>query len=185
MKRMFYLFITVFIIGSLTFSCTQNRKDEPTNPTNPPFVARVDEKQFISKETSAVAKFVVSTKMLQVIGSNEGGTLYFSLMAFGGKINSANDWKPGVYDFNPIHITNNEYFASGMYTQNINSEYVNWATEWQYVKEGKITIISNDGTKIKGTFYFNTVKQNGNGTYDSSNIKKITDGVFDLEIKNF
>jgi hypothetical protein len=51
------------------------------------------------------------------------------------------------------------------------------------VKNGKIIIESNTGTHIKGTFFFDTVKQNSNGTFDSSIIKKITEGSFDLDIK--
>ena len=186
MKTLFKT-IALFAIFTLFFtSCGRDDSSETNDPTNPtgPFVAKVNDTQFATDNSTAKAKFVASTKMLQVIAqtSDNKETLYFNLMAFGNTVNTAGDWKPGTYDFDPIRITEGKYLASGIYTFYNGAEYINWNTNWDYVKTGKITIESNTGTHIKGTFHFDTVKQNSDGTFDASNIKKITAGGFDLDI---
>lgn len=180
-----YALFVVLLFGM--FSCNRDDSAPTNNPSavSGPFVAKVDGTQFATDNSKASAKFVASTKMLQVIGqtSDQKETIVFQLMPFGNTVSAAVDWKPGTYDFDPIHITELKYSASALYTKYVGSEYTNWSTSWEYVKNGKIIIESNTGTHIKGTFFFDTVKQNSNGTFDSSSIKKITEGSFDLDVK--
>lgn len=180
------LFLRTAALASLIFlaSCGKDENNTGT-PATGPFVAKVDGKQFATDNSKARATFVPSTKMLQIIGqtADQTETIHFELFPFGKSVSSAADWLPGTYDFNPSHITNLEYSASAMYTKYENSKYINWSTNWDYVQNGKIIIESNTGTHVKGTFFFDLVKQNDNGTFDGSNIKKVTEGSFDLDIK--
>ncbi len=198
--KLFSFFKIVALTSLLVFaSCSKENDNNPSVPTPTPapaptptpqptatkFAAKVDGTPFATDDSKAKAKFVSSTKMLQIIGQNadQTETIYFNLLPFGTSVSGAADWLAGTYDFDPIHISNLEYQASAMYTKYENSEYMNWSTKWDYVQNGKIIIESNTGTHIKGTFYFDAVKQNNSdGTFDASNIKKVTEGSFDLDI---
>jgi hypothetical protein len=158
----------------------------PTTPTTSgKFVAKVDGVSFKTDDSKASAKYVPSTKMIQIIGQNsdQTETIVFQIMPLGGTVSSAADWKPGTYTFDPSNITKLKYSASGMYTTYESSQYVNWSTKWEYVQKGSIIIESNTGTHVKGTFHFDVVKQNNDGSFDASSIKVISEGAFDLDIK--
>src|SRR5690606_18742778 len=179
---------TVALVSLVVFaSCRKDDDNNPSSPTTGPFVAKVDGKQFATDNNSAKAKFVSSTKMLQIIGqtADQTETIHFELLPFRGSVSSASDWFPGTYKFNPVHIYKLEYSASAMFTKYEKSEYINWNTKWEYVQNGEIKIESNTGTHIKGTFSFDVVKQNSNGTFDATNIKKVTEGSFDLDIVQY
>lgn len=180
---------TIMLAAVLLSSCAKNdgpSSDNPDNPASGPFVAKVDNQSFPAADIQFTnAKFVSSTKMLQIIGqpTDQKETIILTLMPFGGKVSTAADWKPGTYDFDPIHITNLEYLTSAEYNKWNGNGYDQWFTKWEYVQTGKIIIESNSGTHIKGIFYFDAVRKNSNGAYNSDSIKKITEGKFDLDIK--
>ncbi|GAB1403175.1 hypothetical protein MASR1M74_03530 [Lentimicrobium sp.] len=125
--------------------------------------------------------------MLQIIGqpTDQKETIILNLLAFGNNVATAVDWKPGTYDFNPIHVTNLEYLASAAYNKWNGNGYDEWDTRWEYVQNGKIIIETNNGTHIKGTFTFDAVFHNSDGSADPGNVKKITEGKFDLDIVNY
>ncbi len=185
-------FLSIAVLGAiLLFSSCE--KDDGTQPANPDdsassfFSAKVDNQAFPKAHIDfTVAKFFNSTKTLQILGQPEDRkeTIVLTLMPFSGKVTTAADWKPGTYDFDPIHITNLEYLASAGYNKWNGNGYDGWNAKWEYVKSGKIIITSNTGTHIKGTFSFDAVRQNNDGTFNASNVKKITEGKFDVEIKN-
>lgn len=167
-------------------STTPDKSKPTTTTASGPFVAKVDGVQFVSDSSQAKAKYVVSTKMLQLIGqTSKQETIHFELTTFGTSVTKPEDWKPGTYDFDPTRITTDNYLASAMFTNYSGTEYVNWSAKWEYVKTGKIVIESNTGTHVKGTFYFDLVKQNNNSTFDSTNIKKVTEGSFDVDIVKY
>lgn len=150
------------------------------------FAAKVDNQAFPTAHIEFTsAKFIAATKMLQITGqpADRKETITLTLMPFGGKVTTAAGWKPGTYDFDPIHVTNVEYLASAEYNKWNGNGYDQWFTKWDYVKTGKIIIDSNTGTHIKGTFSFDAVGKNSDGSYNSGNIKKVTEGTFDLDIK--
>lgn len=184
--------IKTFIICALLVqaSCKKEEKTSPANGQAPLtssfFTAKVDGQAFpVADIQFTTAKFIPSTKMLQVTGqpTDRKETITLTLMPFGGKVTVAADWKPGTYDFDPVHVSNMEYLASAEYNKWNGNGYDQWFTKWEHVKTGKIIIESNSGTHIKGTFFFDAVRQNADGSYDSGNIKKITEGTFDLDIK--
>ncbi len=163
-------------------SCKKEEDDTNNNNSNAAFKANIDGTTFSTN--SASAKFVSSTKMLQIIGQNpnQNGTLHFQLMSFDGTVSTAADWETKEYNFDPVNITNWIYSASATYTVLENSNYVNWVTKWEHVQAGKIIIESNTGTQITGKFSVDLVKQNSDGSFDTNNIKKVTDGEFNVKI---
>ena len=189
MKAIQFLKTATLALLVILSSCT---KDDETAPDSPaasasgPFVAKVDDQSFPKAHIQNTnVKFVSSTKMLQITGQPEDSkeTIVLTLMPFGGKVSTAADWKPGTYDFDPIHVTKAEYLASAEYNKWNGNGYDQWFTKWDYVKVGKIVIETNNGTHIKGTFHFDAVRKNSDGTFNSAGIKKITEGSFDLDIK--
>ncbi|MCO5230199.1 MAG: hypothetical protein M9958_03485 [Chitinophagales bacterium] len=167
-------------------SCSKDDDNKPNDPSSAFFAAKVDNLSFPKAELQfTVAKFVTSTKMLQIIGqpADQKEAIILTMMPFGGKVSTAVDWKPGTYDFDPIHVANLEYQASAEYNKWNGNGYDQWFTNWDYVKTDKIIISSNTGTHIKGTFSFDAVRKNSDGSYNSSSIKKVTEGTFDLDIK--
>lgn len=174
-------FILIALLSNIVLVTSCKKDDEDINTSNAPFKAKIDGQVFESK--TGQAKYVSSTKMLQILGQdNNLGTLHFQLLPLGGTVNSASEWVPAEYDYDPIHISEMKYSASANYTASVNGTYVNWTTKWDYVQAGKIKIESNSGTHIKGTFSADLVKLNTDGSHDPNNIKKVTDGEFDLEI---
>ena len=177
-------FFGTLVIGS---SCSKNNGTQPDDSSASFFAAKVDNQTFPKAHIDfTMAKFVGSTKMLQIIGQPEDRkeTIVLSLMPFSGTVTTAADWKPGTYDFDPIHVTNLEYLASAEYNKWNGSGYDQWFMKWEHVQAGKIIISSNTGTHIKGTFSFDAVRLNNDGTFNAGSIKKITEGKFDVEIKN-
>ena len=169
-------------------ACTK-RDSGPSNNSNTeasPFTAKINNQAFPKAAIEyTMAKYISSTKMLQLVGqpADRKETIVLTLMPFSGKVLSAADWKPGTYDFDPIHVSNKEYLASAEYNKWNGNGYDQWFTSWDHVKNGKIIIESNNGTKIKGSFYFDAVLKKSDGTYNATSVKKITDGVFELDIK--
>lgn len=181
------LIICILLVAA---SCKKEEKTPPADEQNPVtgsfFTAKVDGQAFPAADIQfTTAKFISSTKMLQITGqpTDRKETITLTLMPFGGKVATAADWKPRTYDFDPIHVTNVEYLASAEYNKWNGNGYDQWFTQWEHVKTGKIIIESNSGTHIKGTFFFDAVRKNADGSYDTGNIKKITEGTFDLDIK--
>ncbi|MCK9453398.1 MAG: DUF6252 family protein [Bacteroidales bacterium] len=189
MKPIQFLKTATLALAVLLSSCAKD--DEPTPDSSGGaafFAAKVDNQSFPNADIQFTsAKFVSSTKMLQIIGqpTDQKETIILILMPFGGKVTTSADWKPGAYDFDPIHVTNVEYLASAEYNKWNGSGYDQWFTEWEYVKTGKIIIETNNGTHIKGTFSFDAVRKNNDGSFNSGSIKKITGGKFDLDIKTY
>ncbi|MGV6945251.1 hypothetical protein [Sphingobacterium kyonggiense] len=189
MKRIKMLVTAIFVFAAILSSC---KKDDETVPDNTGgadfFAAKVDNQSFPKADIKFTsAKFVSSTKMLQIIGqpTDQKESIILTLMPFGGKVTTAANWKPGTYDFDPIHVANMEYLASAEYNIWNGSGYDQWFTKWEYVKTGKILIETNNGTHIKGTFSFEAVRKNNDGSFNSSSIKKVTEGKFDLDIKTY
>lgn len=194
MKAIQFFKSTILATLILISSCS---KDDDTNSSTPntpnnsiksPFVAKVDNESFpVADIEFTKAKYVSSTKMLQIIGqpTDQKETIVITLMAFGGKVATATDWKAGTYDFNPTQLTTSGYMASAEYNKWNGSGYDQWFTNWELAKTGTLIIESNDGAKIKGTFSFDVVKKNSDGSFNSSNIKKITGGAFELTINNY
>lgn len=189
MKAIQFLNTAILVLVLLLSSCTKDDEPVPGNPGDAAFfAAKVDNQSFPKADIQFTsAKFVSSTKMLQIIGqpADQKETIILTLMPFGGKVATFTDWKPGTYDFDPIHVTNLEYLASAEYNKWNGNGYDQWFTKWEYVKTGKIIIETNNGTHIKGTFSFEAVRKNNNGSFDSGSIKKITEGKFDLDIKTY
>jgi hypothetical protein len=182
-------FLKLMACAAVLFSssCAKDKdaSPEPSTPPSGPFVAKVDNQAFPTADLQFTkAKFVASTKMLQIVGQpkDRKETIILNLIAMNGKVIAAADWKPGDYDFDPAHVSRLEYQASAEYNKWNGNGYDQWFTVWEYVKTGKITIESNTGKHIKGTFSFDAVLSNGNGSYNTANIKKITSGSFDLDI---
>lgn len=182
---------TAFFATAILLSACSKEEDNHPNPLNNTdasafFSAKVDNQSFPKATIErTTARFISSTKMLQIIGQPEDQkeTITLSLMPFGRTVSTVTDWKPGTYDFDPIHVSNLEYLASAGYSKWNGNGYDMWSTKWDYVKTGKITIESNSGTQIKGSFFVDVVRQNNDGTFNAADIKKITEGKFDLAIK--
>lgn len=192
MKISQFVSIVALATSVLFSSCKKDDDNNPNNPNNPNpatsafFSAKVNNQSFPKAELKlTTAKFISSTKMLQIIGQPEDQkeTIILNLMPFGGTVSKATDWKPGTYDFDPVHVTNLKYLASAEYNKWNSNGYDQWFTKWDYVKTGEIVIESNTGTHIKGTFSFDAVRQNNDGSFDAVNIKNITEGTFDLDLK--
>ncbi len=183
----FFKAIILFAV-MLSMSCSKNEGVEPDESGAGGasfFSAKVDNASFPTADIQFTnATFIGVTKMLQIIGQpqDQKETIILNLMPFGGKVSTAADWKPGTYDFDPVHVTRMEYLASAQYNKWNGNTYELWSTKWDYVKSGQITIESNTGTQIKGTFSFDAVRQNTNGSFDAGSIKKISSGRFDLKI---
>ena len=189
MKKTNIFKTAIFGFAVLLSSCTKDDEPVPDNSGGAAFfAAQVDNQSFPTADIKFTsAKFVSSTKMLQIIGqpSDQKESIILTLMPFGEKVATSSDWKPGTYDFDPIHISNVEYLASAEYNKWNGNGYDQWFTNWDYVKTGKIIIETNNGTHIKGTFFFDAVRKNNDGSFNSSSIKKITEGKFDLDIKTY
>lgn len=183
-KTSFILSGFFIFLGSCAKSDSGTSNNSNTEAS--PFTAKIDNQAFPKTVVEyTMAKYISSTKMLQIVGqpADRKETIVLTLIPFSGKVLSAADWKPGTYDFDPIHVTNKEYLASAEYNKWNGNGYDQWLTSWEYVKNGKIIIESNTGTKIKGSFYFDAVLKKSDGTYNATSVKKITDGVFELDIK--
>ena len=189
MKTITIIQTTILALAVLLSSCVKDDEPAPDNSGDAAFfAAKVDNQSFPKADIQFTsAKFVSSTKMLQIIGqpTDQKETIVLTLMPFGGKVATSADWKPGTYDFDPIHVTNLEYLASAEYNKWNDNGYDQWFTKWEYVKTGKIIIETNNGTHIKGTFSFDAVRKNNDGSFNSGSIKKITEGKFDLDIKTY
>jgi hypothetical protein len=102
-------------------SCSKDDSPSSEAPeTSDFFQAKVDNQSFPKAAIEFTkAKFVPSTKMLQIIGqpSDQKETIVLNFLNFDGTVTTAADWKPGTYDFDPIHITNGEYFVSAAYNK--------------------------------------------------------------------
>ena len=188
MKAIQMLKIAVLATAVLFSSC--KKADNDPNNADPSssafFSAKVDDQSFAKAELQlTTARFISTTKMLQISGqpADQKETIVLTLMPFGGKVATVADWKPGTYDFDPVHVTNMEYLASAEYNKWNGNSYEQWFTKWDYVKTGKVIIESNSGTHIKGAFSFDAVRKNNDGSFNAGSIKKITQGKFDLAIK--
>lgn len=188
MRTIQFLKTAILAVAILLSSCAKDVEPVPDNSGSATFfAAKVDNQIFPKADIEfTAAKFVTSTKMLQIIGqpADRKETIVLTLMPFGGKVKTVTDWKPGAYDFDPIHVTQMEYLASAEYNKWNGNGYDQWLTNWDHVKAGKITIESNNGTHIKGSFSFDAVRKNSDGSFNATSIKKITDVTFDLDIKN-
>lgn len=188
MRTIQFLKTAILTVAVLFSSCAKDDEPGADNSNNAAFfAAKVDNQQFPTADIKfTTAKFVTSTKMLQIIGqpADQKETIVLYLMPFGETVTNAADWEPGTYDFDPIHVTQMEYLASAEYNRWNGTGYEGWLTSWDHVKAGKITIESNTGTHIKGSFSFDAVFKNNDGSFNASSIKKITEGTFDLDIKN-
>lgn len=171
-----------YFLAILALGFTSCKKEDDSSQNAGKFKAKINGVAFSSEDDKAKAKFVTSTKMIQFIGQNENETINFELLGLGGSITNPEDYTPGSYDFNPANTTNLDYQASALYTKYENSTYTNWGNNWSINQTGKIIIESNTGQKIKGTFFFDLIKINSDGSFDQSNVKKITDGSFDLDV---
>ena len=166
-------------------SCKKSNSGPDDPKASGPFVAKVGDIAFPNADLDrTIAKYVASTRMLQIIGqpTDQKETIILNLIPFGKDFTF---WKSGTYDFNPVHITNLEYSASTEYSKWNGTGYEQWVTKWEHVQTGKIVIEAISETHIKGTFSFDAVKNNNNGTFDASNVKKITEGAFDLDIVRY
>lgn len=166
-------------LGLLT-ACSGSNDADPTPAASGPFVAKVNGVQFTGDAALSTAKFTNSTKMLQIIGQTTGSKETIILNIW--PMSPAYILKAGTYDFDPVHIARAEYSATGGYNMYQNG-YVNWASNWDYVQNGRVVLESVTDTHVKGTFEFDAVKQNNNGTFDGSDVKKMTAGSFDLDLK--
>lgn len=195
MKKTIISYGAILISCSLLLSCkkdnntTNNNNSSNNNNTTTPaafFSALVDQNNFPTADIQfTMAKYVSSTKMLQIIGQpkDQKETIVLSFVSTNGKITSVTDWKKGEYKFGSNSTGAINYVCSGEYNKWNGSAYEQWFTDGAQ-NEGTIQISSNDGTKIKGTFTFKAAFKNANGSYNTSNIKSISDGQFDLEIQN-
>lgn len=186
MKALQPLKIAVLAALVIFASCKKgsNTPNNPNNPASGPFVAKVDGSAFPQASLSLTkAKYVTSTKMLQIIGqpADQKEGIILSLMPFGTDFTY---WQPGTYNFDPANVSGLKYMASAEYNKWSGNGYDQWFTKWDYVKSGQIVIESISKTHVKGTFSFDAVKSNNNGTFNASNVKKITAGTFDLDISS-
>ena len=181
-----------FILAATVLIATACAKNEANPETEEKaasstfFNSKVDNQSFPTADIQFTsAKFIAATKMLQITGqpADRKESIILTLMAFGGKVATAADWKPGVYDFDPAHVANMEYLASAEYNKWNGNGYDQWFTAWAHVKTGSIKIETNNGTHIKGSFSFDAVRKNSDGLYNAGSIKKISEGSFDLDIK--
>lgn len=185
MKQYLGLLLMGMVLTSVSCKKDSGSGGGGSSNVSGPFVAKVDGVSF--PETSAEktsAKYVTATKMLQIIGqpADAKQTIVLTLMNFD---NAFTFWKPGVYDFNPTQITAGKYLASAEYNKWNGSGYDQWNEDYDYSQVGKITIESISDTHIKGSFYFTAFKKNSDGSYNHSDIKTVTDGAFDLDIKRY
>lgn len=191
MRTIIILKLSILAVALLLSACSKDDGAKPTENNNSgdsttgPFVAKVDNAWFpkASLEFTS-AKYVSSTRMLQIIGqpSDRKESIILTLMSFNTNAKSVTDWKAGSYDFNPAQISNSKYLASAEYNKWNGSTYEQWFTNWDISNIGSIVIESNDGNTIKGTFSFEGIKKNTNGSFDSSSRKNITSGAFELTI---
>lgn len=187
MKQIKCLWLAVVALTFFTACSGDESEPAPADPapaTSAPFAAKVDGTDMQGTKDLSMGKYVSSTKMLQVIGqtSEQKETIHFSLMTFDSNFTG---WKAGTYNFDPANVASSKYLASAMYTAYNGSAYENWSTTWDHVKTGQIVIETISETHLKGTFHFEAVKQNNDGTFDANNKKTITAGTFDLDIKKY
>ena len=185
MRTLQILKSAVLVVLLVLSSCSSDddNKSTPNPPGSGPFVATVDGTAFPAANMSFTkAKYVESTKMLQIIGQPTGQTetIFFNLMPFGTDFTF---WQPGTYNFNPANVASAGYLASAQYNKWNGSAYEIWNVNYDLDPTGQIVIESITDTHVKGTFYFNAVRMNNDGTYDSSNVVEITQGSFDLDIE--
>lgn len=182
MKRILFLAVLGAVLMSVT-SCKKDSGSGGSSNLSGPFVATVDGAAFPNADmTRTTAKFVTSTKMLQIIGqpADAKETIVLSLMNFDNTIAMRG---VGDYDMNPAQVATGKYLLSAEYNKWNGSGYDQWFAEYSLSTVGKLTIESITDTHVKGSFYFEAFKKNTNGSFDASNKKSITQGSFDLDIK--
>lgn len=185
MKTLQILKSAVLVMLLVMTSCSSDDNNDNNNnpPGSGPFVATVDGTAFPTANLSFTkAKYVEQTKMLQIIGQPTGQTetIFFNLMPFGTDFTY---WQPGTYNFNPANLATAGYLASAQYNKWNGTTYDLWNVNYEIDPTGQIVIESITDTHVKGTFYFNAVRLNTDGSYDSSNVVEITQGSFDLDIE--
>lgn len=179
------LHILTLLFLSLIVSMSSCKKDENSNheeniDSKKPFYAKVDGKDF---STEGSAKYVPSTKMLQIIGqtSDSKETIILSLMPFSSGITEAKDWKPGTYDYSTLKFGDLSFAGSSEYNKWNGSGYEQWFADSKF-GDAQVTIESNDGKNLKGKFQFEAAFKNSDGSSNFSNTKKITSGQFNVTI---
>ncbi len=181
MKQSQFLKIAVLALMVIFAACKKDETNNPT-PSGGPFVAKVDGTAFPTTDAKVTkAKYLSATKTLQIIGqpSDQKEGIILTLLNFDSGFTS---WKPGTYSFDPTNITAGKYLASAEYNKWNGSGYDQWFNNWDNDKTGQIIIESITDTHVKGTFLFNAEKKLPNGSSDPTNVKKITEGAFDLDI---
>ncbi|GAB1417542.1 hypothetical protein MASR2M12_03070 [Bacteroidales bacterium] len=177
------LTILTFVLIALFTSCNKDKNNPET--VSGPFVATIDGQSFPATSTTLTkAKYVSSTKMLQIIGqpADQKEAIILSLFPFGSDFSG---WNTGTYNFNPANVTNLKYLLSAEYNRWEGQGYQQWFMKWEHVQTGELVIESISDTKIKGRFHFDAVKMLSNGTFDPTSVKKVTAGAFDLDIVNY
>lgn len=181
------LFKATLLVATIMVTSCSKKDDTQPNPTpeKGPFVATVDGNAFPAAHLSNTkAKYVTSTKMLQIIGqpADQKETIILTLIATGSDFTY---WEPGTYTYNPYNVAEHNYMASAEYNKWNGSGFDQWQTKWEFVENGQIVIESISETRVKGTFSFDAVKLNMDGSYESGNVKKVTAGAFDLEVAKY
>lgn len=190
MKKLFTIGIGL-LIGCTIYSCEKddnNNTSNNNNTTNPPatfFDAKVDQNNFPTANIKfTMAKYVSSTKMLQIIGQPEDQkeTIVITLMCTNGKVQSVTDWNVGNYAFQNKTKEGINFNAVGEYNKWNGSGYEQWFSDGAN-NQGELRIDKNDGQNIIGTFSFNAAFKNTDGSFNTNNLKHISEGTFNLEIK--
>ena len=179
MKKLFSALMIASVVLLSLSGCSKN-DDDTNNPASGPFVAKVAGTQFPTATYSA--KYVTSTKMLQIIGQAAGSTETINLSLMPLFNPGFTYWTPGTYEFKE----GSEYIVFGEYNIWPNGMSEN-SKAWQAYAQGtasagKIVITSITDTHVKGTFEFKGTLHNNDGTYNTADTKQITDGAFDLPI---
>ncbi|MFA7444911.1 MAG: hypothetical protein WCY89_03130 [Flavobacteriaceae bacterium] len=179
--------VMAFVAVSM-ISCSSDEGGENNNDDNPqsgPFVAKVDGENFATKGYQA--KYLSSTKMLQIIGNTESNeeTIVISIIRIGDEtITSLSDWTPQTFEMGAPNPWGEGYYTSSIgynkYNYNIDG-YEMWQNNPEgEIQVGQIKITEISGNHIKGTFFVDTYKYDG--TYNLSDVKHITVGAFDLDV---
>lgn len=175
MKLFLSTITATILLATVLFSCS---KDE-NNQSLVNYAAVVDGVKFNASNLYAKATYSTITKVLKVQGQNtdQTQTIAFELSPQGS---SFTEWKAEKYDFDPVHIANSEYSLKAEFIEYDGTSYHHWVSNWNYVKTGAVQLQHISSSRVRGTFAFDLVKQNSDNTYDGNNIKKITEGSFDL-----
>lgn len=183
MKNIQSIKILLFSLIVLLSSCKKDESDQQTETPSKSktFYAKVDSKDF---STEGIAKYISSTKMLQIIGqtSDAKETIILTLMPISAGITEAKDWKPGTYEYSTLKFGDLSFVGSSEYNKWNGSGYEQWFADSKF-GDAKVTIESNDGKNLKGKFHFEAAFKNTDGTSNQSNTKKVTEGQFNVEIQ--